>query len=535
MRIVFFMLLTLVLSIQNQASAQNIFDFIFGKPQLEAEWTYETGEFDEGAAEIVAFDAETARVFVTNGNDGGIDVLEAATGAKIGFIAVDDLGAPTSVATSNGLVAVAVDSGDVSVKGNVIFAKADSLERTNVVEVGFLPDMLTFTPDGKKVVVANEGEPNDDYTIDPEGSISIISVRSPKKAKVKEATFTKFNSKKDKLKASGVRIFGPGATVAQDLEPEYITISANSRYAYVSLQENNAIAVVKLASAKVLSIAPLGFKDHTKVVNAFDASNRDDAINIQTWPTKGMYQPDSIASLKFFGSTLVVTANEGDARDYDGFSEEERVKDLDLDPTKFPTASTLQKDENLGRLKTTTANGDTDGDGDFDEIYSYGARSFSIWAIRGKRAIQIYDSGNDFEEITAALIPDDFNSTDDENESFDSRSDDKGPEPEALAVGYDLLQSYSFIGLERVGGIMLYEVTNPFAPRFIQYKNNRDFGGDAEAGTAGDLAPEGIVFVPRGDSPFVEPSVIVANEISGTTTLYRAKRVGGILSHLFNE
>ena len=230
-----------------------------------------------------------------------------------------------------------------------------------------------------------------------------------------------------------------------------------------------------------------------------------------------------------------MTANEGDARDYDGFSEEKRVRDLNLDSTAFPNAADLQKDENLGRLKTTTANGDTDGDGDVDKIFSYGARSFSIWRIgRNGTAIQIYDSGDDFERITAAKIPNDFNSTDDENGSFDNRSDDKGPEPEALAVGKDLFQAYSLIGLERVGGLMLYEITNPFSPRFVEYKNNRDFSGVAANGTAGDLAPEGIVFVPRGDSSFVEPVVVVANEISGTPTLYRMKRVGGVLSHLLN-
>ncbi len=523
------------LAMLSAAQADSPFDYLFGKPTLEVEWTFATGLFDEGGAEIVAYDTKTQRVFVTNGNDSAIDVLDSTNGTKLGAIDVSDLGAPTSVAAYKGLVAIAVDSGETLVKGNVVFADAETLVRKSQVEVGFLPDMVTFTPNGKTVVVANEGEPSDDYLSDPEGSISIIKVKRGDNPTVTNVSFESFNDQKDALIASGIRIFGPGASVAQDLEPEYITVSSDSRTAYVSCQENNAIAVVDLKKRKVVSLAALGFKDHSAAGNGFDASNRDDAINIQNWPTLGMYQPDSIASYKFLGLTFIVTANEGDARDYDGFSEEIRVKDLPLDPTAFPDAATLQEDENLGRLNSTLANGDNDGDGDFDEIYSYGSRSFSIWLIsKSAGAIQVFDSGDDFEQITAAELPDDFNSTDDENDSFDNRSDDKGPEPEALAVGKDLFQTFSLIGLERVGGIMLYEITNPFSPRFIEYTNNRDFSGNAEMGTAGDLAPEGIVFVPRGSSSFVEPVVVVANEVSGSTTLYRVKRVGGILSHLFN-
>ena len=534
-RIPVLLAVTGLLLTQNTIKAQGIADALFGKPTLEVEWTYETGIFDQSAAEIVAFDKKTDRVFVTNGNDAAVDVIDIQDGTKIDAIDVSDLGEPTSVAASKGLVAIAVDTGEVT-QGKVVFVDAQTLERKSTVDAGFLPDMVTFTPNGKKAVVANEGEPNADYTNDPEGSISIITVNNGVNPSVENATFTEFNSQKDALIAQGVRIFGPNATVAQDLEPEYIAVSKNSKYAYVCLQENNAIAVVDLKKAKVLSIAALGFKDHSRSENPINASNEDDTINIQNWPTHGMYQPDSITTLDFLGFTFVVTANEGDARDYAGFSEETRVEDLTLDPTEFPNADELQKEENLGRLKTTIANGDTNNDGEFDKIFSYGARSFSIWYIsKSGNATQLFDSQDDFEQITAGLIPDDFNSTDNENGSFDNRSDDKGPEPEALAIGTDLGQTYSFVGLERVGGIMLYEVTNPFNPRFIEYTNNRDFSGNAEAGTAGDLAPEGIVFVPRNHSPFVEPALIVANEVSGSTTLYRVKREGGLLSFLLNS
>ena len=286
-------------------------------------------------------------------------------------------------------------------------------------------------------LTANEGEPDDDYIIDPEGSVSIIKIKKGGAAKLKQknvktASFAPFNSIKDDLVAAGVRIFGPGASVAKDLEPEFLTVDKGSKTAWVTLQENNAIAEIDIKKAKVKKIFALGTKDHSVVGNGLDASNKDDEINIAPWPVHGLYQPDSIASYQVKGVTYLVTANEGDARDYDGFSEEARVKDLVLDPTAFPDAATLQLEENLGRLKTTTADGDTDGDGDFDELFSYGARSFSIWTTDGDL---VFDSGDEFEATTAFKFPFDFNSTNDENDSFDNRSDDKGPEPEGVVLG----------------------------------------------------------------------------------------------------
>ena len=252
--------------------------------------------------------------------------------------------------------------------------------------------------------------------------------------------------------------------------------------------------------------------------NGLDASNRDDGVNITHWPVRGLYQPDAIAHFQSMGQTFLITANEGDARDYECFSEEVRVADLALNPVVFLNPNLLQADENLGRLKTTTATGDMDGDGQHDIIFNYGARSFSIWTPDGQL---VFDSGDDFEQITAQLLPEDFNSTNDENESFDNRSDDKGPEPEGVTVGQINGRVYAFIGFERVGGIIVYDVTNPYAPEFVQYLNNRDFAGNAEAGTAGDLGPEGLLFINAQHSPVHQPLLVVGNEISGTTTIYQ--------------
>lgn len=486
--------------------------------------TYESGIFDESAAEISAFDRRSNRLFVTNANDNTLDVLDISDPNNPSLSFTIDLSpygaAPNSVAVKKpGIVAVAVENEDTQAPGSVVFFDNEG-SFLNELTVGALPDMLTFSPNGNWLLVANEGEPNDDYTIDPEGSISVIPtfggkrwIRRLSNRYVRTADFTAYNLSNIDPE---IRIFGPGATVAQDLEPEYITIPRWSRFAYVSLQENNAIAKVDIYRAKVTDIFALGTQDHNVV--PLDASNRDDAINIQNWPVEGFYQPDAISSYRSYGYTFLVTANEGDARDYDGFSEEERVNDLVLDPVAFPNAAELQEDENLGRLRITSANGDLDGDGDYDQLFSYGSRSFTIWTTNGYK---IYDSSSDFEEITANLIPENFNSNNDENDSADSRSDDKGPEPEAVTIGTIKNRTFAFIGLERVGGIMVYDITNPFRVKFVQYLNNRDFDGDAEAGTAGDLGPEGIVFINAWESPIHQPMLAVTNEVSGSTTMYQ--------------
>lgn len=248
-----------------------------------------------------------------------------------------------------------------------------------------------------------------------------------------------------------------------------------------------------------------------------DASDEDGGINILNHPVLGMFQPDTITAYEFDGKTYYVTANEGDTRDFGFFSEEERVEDLILDPFVFPDASDLLLEENLGRLKTTNIIGDIDGDGENERIFTFGARSFSIWDSYGNL---VYDSGDDFERITAELLPDDFNSDNAENDSFDSRSDDKGPEPEAIEIGRIGDRAFAFIGLERISGVMVYDVTDPFAPFFVNYVNNRDFSVDATDPAAGDLGPECIKFVPADESPNGAPILIVGNEVSGTTTIY---------------
>jgi len=910
----------------------------FSLPGAQAEISLEVlgslnyGLFDESAAEISAFDPMTDQLFVTqaSGQISVIDLSNPELPLETDLLAV---GPVNSVAVANGLLAVAVEADPKQDPGSVVvFDTSDLSGPLNTFTVGSLPDMVTFTPDGLMLLVANEGEPDDDYLVDPEGSISIIDLGDGSVAAVgalgqdavTSINFNAYDGSVASLRNKGVRIFGPNATVSQDLEPEYIAVSPDGMAAYVACQENNALAVVDLETKSLVDILALGTKDHhrglptatiyeipeanlpvlgtstaddttlvltggfsglwfaadesdaetyvfythgdrgpngdsfsvdgitnrefllpdyqaslirlemtvatgeirvestiplfrtdgitpisglpnipgwdeqpldgkgnvlphdpfgadmegvvkapdgtfwtvdeyrpaiyhfladgtlnaryvpqgtsllgdtpqaegfygteslpadyalrranrgfeavaydtdTDIVYAFiqspiespdnsvrnnsdvirilgidpvdgtpvaeyvyllernalsgagisrvdkigdavytgngtfhvlerdsstpddgfvgkkfifemnllgatnlldanapelnpglsleqhsaddlaalgirpvfkskvanlpslgylpsdkpeglavlpdgtlavindndftvagyptlalalisfdgatlDPSNRDDGINLANWPVHGTFMPDAIATMEYDGSTFILTANEGDAREYEGnpgFVGEDRIGDVTLDPTAFPDAATLQDDANLGRLKMLLSEGDLDGDGDYDRLHSYGARSFSVWDAYGNL---VWDSGDFFETYTAANLPDFFNSSDG-NDSFDSRSDDKGPEPEGITVGSVNGIPYAFIGLERIGGIMVFDMSNPMAPQFVNYINNRDFTAEDEF--AGDIAPEGIVFISVEDSPIGEPLLVVTNEVSGSLTTF---------------
>ncbi|MBO9468968.1 choice-of-anchor I family protein [Endozoicomonas sp. G2_2] len=479
--------------------------------------------FDEGAAEIVAYDASLQRLFVVNANANTVDVLDIADPSnlhRLGSIDATTEGASAnSVAVHEGTVAVAIEAEDAQAPGKVVFYSGSGLEKLGEATVGALPDMVTFTPNGERVLVANEGEPNDDYDNDPQGSISVVDLSAGFNVPtVTTLDFTAFNAQADALRDAGVRIFGPGATPAQDFEPEYIAVSADGSRAYISLQENNAIAVADLDALEITAVLPLGYKDHSVAGQGIDPSNAD-GLDVRPVPVLGMYQPDTIAAFERDGVTYLLTANEGDARDYDGFSEEVDVADVTLDTDAFPNAADLQTEGQLGDLKITSTLGDSDGDDAYEALYAFGARSFSI--RRAQDAALVYDSGDDFERITGEIYGEDFNNDNTENDG-DSRSDNKGPEPEAIAYGEVDGRAFAFIGLERMGGFFVYEIDDVSAPRYVAYINNRDLDADPQAGRAGDLGPESIVFIAAADSPLAGvPLLVVGNEISGSTTVYR--------------
>lgn len=523
---------------------------------------HQTGVYGLSAAEIVEYHSASERIFVVNARSGKVDIIDAhllgnvttATAPlalnnldKLGELDVAKdvglsfMGSVNSVSISGNLLAAAIERGDAAgnktqANGYVAFYQLngnDTPQYLSAVEVGALPDNVVFSHDGKTVLVANEGEPNQDYSVDPEGSVAIIAIADGKPAATATlVTFTEFNPGNTRYNeiTKDIKINGPMATVAQDLEPEYISVSPDNSRAFVSLQENNVIAVIDIANAKVAKILPLGLKDYGLDVNKIDASDKDVMINLQAYAgVYGMYQPDTVASYRWNNADFIVTANEGDSRDYAGFSEEARAGDLTLDPNHPQFAAAKDKTQ-LARLKVTKSMGDDDNDGDYDKIVSFGARSFSIWTADGQ---QVFDSGSDFERITAALLGNNFNNNNEENKG-DSRSDDKGPEPEALALGKIGQKLYAFIGLERTSGFMIYDVTNPFDVHFVDYVVNRDFEADfsidtdtgevkGDASLAGDLGPEGMKFVSAEKSPNGQPLLIIGNEVSGTTSVYQIK------------
>jgi hypothetical protein len=475
------------------------------------------------SAEIVKFDSASKRLFIANSIGGFIDIVNFSNPllpTPIRSVNIKSYGNINSIAVHNGLIAAAIENSVPENDGFVVFFDTAGTFIKQVT-VGAMPDDISFTPDGKKVLTANEGQPNDAYTIDPEGSIGIVNLRNGitnlTQTDVRVARFRHFNNDSTTLRNKGVRIFGPKASVAQDMEPEYITYAADGRKAWVSLQENNALAVIDLITDSIVQILPLGYKDHMQAGNGLDASDQSGDVLIANWPIKGMYMPDALASMNVAGNDFILSANEGDARAYNGLDEEATVANLNLDSTKFPNAAFLKTNTALGRLTITNKSGDIDNDGDIDTVYVYGSRSFTIW--NGTTGAKVFDSGDQLEQITAAhpVYGPIFNANNSTGTpAKKNRSDNKGPEPEGIVTATINDTVYAFIALERTGGVMVYDVTNPAAPRYVTYKNNRNI-------TSGgiDLGSEGIIFISATQSPNKKPLVILANEISSTLSIYQ--------------
>ena len=515
--------------------------------------TYETGVFGQSAAEIVH--AYKNRLFVVNAQAGAVDVLDNGNpAAPTKLYSIAGTGIANSLAVrADGLGVIALEDADKTAPGRLVFFDADAAEPTILgeVTVGALPDMVAISDDGSFAVVANEGEPADDFTTDPEGSVGVVALPSTKTAPTQDAVrtagFGAFEQGGSKPLDPAVRVFGPDVAapdqgdtplaanrVSRNLEPEYVAVAGST--AYVALQEANAVATVDLASAEVTGIRSLGFKDYG--VETLDASDRDpkDAptYNEKSYPGLfGMYMPDGIQAYQAGGETYLVTANEGDGREWGDFTDTARVKDLGSDGlapvcADSPLAGSLD-DADLGRLNIATDMG-LNADGScYSALYTFGGRGFSVWNTAGE---QVFDSGSDVERITHDANPDFFNSNHSES-NLEGRSDDKGPEPENLAIGEVDGRTYAFIGLERVGGVMTYDITDPRNATYAGYVNDRDFSvsvedrltGDETAdrellAKAGDLGPEGVEFISAADSPTGRPLVAVGNEVSGTTTVF---------------
>lgn len=535
-----------------------------------------------GAAEIVQFHAASEMIYAVNSAAAAptvemIDASGLTTEVLSNPLTADNmtstplvlpttanniaLAGPTSVAVKGDWMAVSVPAAAKANNGFVLFyngLNAATPVFVKAVEVGNLPDMVTFNGDGSKVLTANEGEPSGDYGIDPEGSISVIHITDNVPADTATAiSFTAYNGKQAELAAMGMHFPNPSGrtingnlistTVAQDLEPEYITVVGNM--AYVTLQENNGLAIVDLSDNSV-TIKGLGFKDWSQY--KLDGMEDGTVSFGQYQDVYGVYMPDTIASYSWKGASFVLTANEGDAREYffdtlntageqdealceaaggqdfdsgDGclaYTEETQARRLDYAPGS--NLETIAGDDPrdsdftahpLGRLTVTTTLGDSDNNGEYEAIYAYGARSFTIWDSNG---LAVFDSGDDFERITASIHGNAFNNNNDENVG-DDRSANKGPEPEALAVGQVGDRTYAFIGLERMGGIFVYDITNPYDTKFVDYVINRDL--TEEGDVMGDSGPEGMAFVEAASSPTGVPLLVIGNEVSGTVAVWQ--------------
>ncbi len=494
------------------------------------------------SAEISAYDPTTKRLFVVNSVARKLNILDFSNPASItNFTTVDiaSFGGINSVAVKNGVVAVAIEATNLTDNGSILFYNTDGVFQKQVT-AGAMPDMITFSPNGNLVLTANEGEPSDDYLTDPEGTVTIVDIAGGianlTQSNVTTVNFNAFDSQLATLKSQGLRVYGMNSpTLSKDLEPEYITFSSSGNTAFVTLQENNAIAELDIATKSFTAIRPLNLKDHNLLTNGLDASDQGaGVINIANHPIKGMYQPDAIASYTVNNETYLITANEGDSRVYpragstvgpEGsiFNEEARVSTLNLDAAVFPNAALIKSNLVLGRLQLTNKTGDTDGDGDFDEIHALGSRSFSIWKSTASGLQQVFDSGDQLERIILAdpTYGSIFNASNViGNPSLKNRSDNKGPEPEGVTIAGINGKTYAFVALERIGGVIVYNVSNPVSPTFVQYKNSRS----TTSATNSDLGAEGIFFIKAEESPTGVPLVVLSNEISSTISVYS---VGG--------
>ncbi|MFM2226977.1 MAG: hypothetical protein RL664_320 [Bacteroidota bacterium] len=491
--------------------------------------SFSNGASGVNSAEIVAHDVQSQRLFIANSIAGKMDIVDFSNPTApvlLSSIAMAPYGNINSIAVHNGIVAVAIENVNAQSNGKIVFFDTNGVF-LNEVPAGAMPDMITFSKDYTKVITANEGEPNSTYSLDPEGSITVVDISGGianlTSANATQISLTQFNGQEIAFRAQGIRIFSTSATVAQDLEPEYVAVSDDNTKAYITLQENNAMLVVDLLTNTITSIRPLGYADYsTGSGNSLDASDQSGAIlNTSDLPIKGAYMPDAISYSTIGGNGYVFMANEGDSREFGSVIDANRISSSvfnSLDASSFPDAAILRNNRFLGRLSALKYSGDTDGDGDYDELHVLGSRSFTIRNAETNELV--FDSKDLFEKITAnsPLTAAFFNASNTTGAAVSkNRSDDKGPEPEGVTVAEIDGVHYAFIALERVGGCMVFNVENPNAPVFVTYVNNRTL-----AGSGPDLGAEGIIFISAEDSPNGQAIVILANEVSSTLSIFAA-------------
>ena len=517
---------------------------------------YSAGQYnvDGGVMEIVAYNQATEWAYAINGQSGKLAAIplagltagahvEELTGTEIDVKALVEAedstfqyGDMTSVAISpdSTTLAAALQAQGSNDAGRVALFTCEedgSLTLEALVETGAQPDMVTFAGDGV-VLTADEGEPREGYgenIADPKGSVTVVDVEAQESTVV---DFSAFDSQRDQLAEDGI-VLKKGSAPSVDLEPEYIAVSGGK--AYVTLQENNAIAVLDIESQAFEGVYSAGFEDHS--TTAIDLDKKDDAYDPQTYESLlGIRMPDGIAAFTVEGTTYLVTANEGDAREWGDedqgtfyLSEDER--DFGEEGVTSPTGAITAENSGLEGKVVFFKTEDFDGL-DPEKDYVFGGRSFTVFQATENGLEEVFTSGDDFEALTAQYVPEYFNASND-NAVLDDRSGKKGPEAESVTVGTVDGKTYAFVALERTGGVMVYDVTDPEAITFVNYVNTRDFGTTVEGSeeyedgeldkwvTGGDVAPEGLLFLDAASSPNGEPLLLAACEVSGTVAVYQ--------------
>lgn len=506
------------------------FENVSSSLKIEQSARYNSGMTnpDGGVTEIIDYNHTTGWAYVVNGQSGSLTAIaikDIEKKNKIDLLDGYDIdiksivqengfqyGDMTSVGVSQDGKTLVVSIQAKATKDNGRVALFDcnqdgTLTLKKTLEVGVQPDMVLFTKDDAQILIANEGEPRDGYsgTEDPKGSISVVDTQT---GEVKNVDFTPFDSQRDQLVEKGI-VIKKDTLPSTDFEPEYMAVSDTK--AYITLQEANAIAMLDLKSLTIENIYSVGFEDFSKV--AIDIDKKDEKYNPKTYSSlKGIRMPDAISVYTVNHIDYLVTANEGDSRDWNGYSNE-----VEINFGKGESSLTGQiTSENSGITGKTIFFDTNDYDGlNQDNDYLFGGRSATIFKLENQLLQEVYTTENDFESKTAKYLADYFNCSNDTN-AIDDRSGKKGPEAEAVTIGQIEDTTFAFIGLERIGGVMVYDITNPEKPSFVNYLNSRDFSETI----LGDDSPEGMQFVSASESVTGQPQLFVAYEVSGTVGVY---------------
>ncbi len=504
--------------------------------------SFSNGATGTNSAEIVTFDSDVDRMYIANSIGAKLDIVNFANPSNpilISSVAMAPYGNINSVVAHDSIIALAVENSNPQLNGSVVILDYNG-NFLKQVTVGAMPDMITFNKNYTKILTANEGEPNATYTVDPEGSVSIIDISggisSLTQANVTTLGLTAYNTQSSTLLAQGIRLFSTSATVAQDLEPEYIAISDDNTKAYVAIQEANALLTIDLTTNSIISLSALGYSQYiTGSGNALDASDQSGAVLITgDLPIKGAYMPDAISYATIGGQGYIFTANEGDSREFGSVIDANRISSstfANLDPVAFPDAAILKNNKFLGRLSALKYSGDTDGDGDYDELHVMSGRSFSI--RNATTGAVVFDSKDLLEQITSKhpYFGSIFNASNTVGApALKNRSDDKGPEIEGITVHEFNGSMYAFVSSERLGGVFIFNVQNPTSPNFVGYYNNR-----SNTTSGPDLGAEGIIFISAAESPNGNPLVILANEVSSTLSIYQLNTCSSIAGAEINS